>query len=97
MGHDRPDEWFAYLEKLAKLGCPTESEIERIAEAKASRDLLVHNRGVANETYEDKAGKRARYKDGERIDIPEPYHLATWELIRKLVTDISDAASAKAP
>jgi hypothetical protein len=97
MGHDRPAEWFTYLEKLAKLGCPTQAEIERIAEAKASRDLLVHNRGVANETYEDKAGKLARCKDGDRIDIPEPYHLATWELIRKMVTDISDAASAKAP
>ena len=78
-------------------GCPTPEEIDRIAEAKASRDVLVHNRGVAGKTYESKAGKLARYKDGQRIDIPEHYHRETWELIRKVITDISNAAIAKVP
>ena len=36
------------------------------------------------------------FKDGERIDIPERYHRETWELIRKLVSDLSNAAIAKA-
>jgi len=95
--YDRPMGWFDYLEDKARLGCPTADEIERIVEAKASRDVLVHGRGVANKTYESKAGKLARYKDGEQIDIPENYHRDTWELIRKVVTDISNAAIAKAP
>jgi hypothetical protein len=94
--YERPSEWFAYLEDKAKLGCPTANEIDRIAEAKASRDVLVHNKGVANKTYESKAGNLARFHDGERIDITEPYHRETWELIRKIVTDVSDAAIAKA-
>ena len=64
--------------------------------AKASRDVLVHNRGVASKTYEFKVGNLARYKDGQRIEIPEHYHRETWELIRKVVTDISNAAIAKA-
>jgi hypothetical protein len=93
--YDRPLGWFKYLEDRAKLGCPTPDEIDRIAEAKASRDVLVHNRGVASRTYESKAGRFARYKDGERIDIPEHYHRETWELIRKVITDISNAAIAK--
>ena len=95
--YDRPAGWFAYLEDKAKLGCPTPDEIENIAEAKASRDVLVHNRGVAGKTYELKAGKLARYKDGQRIEIPEHYHRETWELIRKVITDISNAAIAKVP
>jgi hypothetical protein len=95
--YERPVEWFKYLEELVKLGCPTADEIDRIGEAKASRDVLAHNRGVANKTYESKAGKVARYKEGDRIDIPEHYHRETWELIRKVVADISNAASAKAP
>ena len=78
--YDRPTGWFAYLEDKAKLGCPTPDEIEKIAEAKASRDVLVHNRGVAGKTYESKAGKLARYKDGQRIEILEHYHRATWNL-----------------
>jgi hypothetical protein len=95
--YDRPAGWFAYLEDKAKLGCPTPDEIEKIAEAKASRDVLVHNRGVAGKVYESKAGKLARYRDGQRIDIPEHYHRETWELIRKVIVDISTAAIAKVP
>jgi len=94
--YKRPTGWFGYLEGLVKLGCPTPDEIDRIAEAKASRDALVHNRGVASKTYESKAGNLARYREGQRIDIPDDYHRETWELIRKVVTDISNAAIAKA-
>jgi hypothetical protein len=95
--YDRPTNWFRYLEDRANVGCPTPDEIDRIAEAKASRDVLAHNRGVANKTYESKAGRLARYKDGERIDLPEHYHRETWELIRKVITDTSNAAIAKVP
>jgi hypothetical protein len=95
--YERPAGWFAYLEEKVTLGCPTADEIDRIAEAKASRDVLIHNRGIASKTYESKAGKLARFTDGQRIDIPQRYHRETWELIRKVVTDVSNAAMAKVP
>lgn len=95
--YERPSSWFAYLEDRAKLGCPTTDEIDRIAEAKALRDVLVHNRGVANKIYELKAGRFARYKDGQQIDIFDPYHHQIWELLRKVVADVSNAAVAKFP
>ena len=95
--YGRPTGWFTYLEEKAKLGCPATDEVDRIAEAKASRDVLVHNAGVANKIYELKAGVLARFHEGDRIDIPEHYHREIWELIRKIVTDVSDAAIAKAP
>ncbi len=94
--YDRPTEWFAYLEDKAKLGCPSANEIEQIAEAKATRDVLVHNRGTANKTYVSKAGNLARYQDGNKIELPEKYHRETWELIRKVVSDVANAAIAKA-
>ena len=97
ISYDRPTTWFTYLEGKVKLGCPAPDEIDRIAETKATRDVLVHNGGVASKTYESKAGKLARYKAGQRIDIPEHYHRGTWELIRKVVTDVSNAAIAKVP
>jgi hypothetical protein len=95
IAYDRPKEWFSYLEARTRLGCPSAAEIERIGEAKASRDILAHNRGIANKTYESKAGRAARYRDGQRVEIPEPYHCQTWELIRKVITDLSDAAATK--
>ena len=93
--YDRPAGWFKYLEEKAKLGCPTPDEIERIAEVKASRDILVHNRSVANAAYIDKAGRLARCKDGQTLDIPEQYHRESWELLRKVVADLCNAAIAK--
>jgi len=99
--HGPPKAWFKYLDKTfeyldtLKLGVPAKEEIQRFAEAKASRDVLVHNRGVANKMYESKAGTLARYRTGERIEIPGDYHKATEELIRKMVADISNAAIQK--
>jgi acetylglutamate kinase len=79
------------------LGCPVAAEVEQLAEAKAARDILVHGRGVVSETYVEKAGTRARFKAGDRIDIPENYHRETWELLRKIVNDLSAAIISKFP
>ena len=95
--YDRPSGWFAYLEDKVRLGCPSADEIGRIAEVKASRDVLVHGKGIAGAAYLAKAGKLARFREGERIEISEPYHRGAWELIRKVVADVSDAAVAKVP
>jgi hypothetical protein len=48
--YERPAAWFRYLNDRVKLGCPTDEPIERLTEAKASRDILAHNRGLVNET-----------------------------------------------
>jgi hypothetical protein len=74
-------EWFAAMNRTIKLDCPTEDEIERLAEVKATRDILEHNAGVANETYCRKAGKKARYQPGEVVAIDDAYHLDSWRLI----------------
>lgn len=95
--YERPAAWFAYLEEKAKLGCPAADEIGRFAEAKATRDALVHNAGIATKTYEAKAGAFARYKAGDLIDLPDAYHRETWALLLKIVADVSDAALAKSP
>ncbi len=97
VAYSAPADWFKYMNKRTGLGVPTEDEIKKLAEAKASRDVLVHNRGVANKSYELKAGSFARYRSGQRIDIPSDYHGAIWNLVRKMVVDISSAAIAKLP
>jgi hypothetical protein len=95
--YERPTAWFAYLEDKVKLGCPSADEIDRIAEAKATRDVLVHNRGVVGKQYAVKAGRLARFQEGDPIDITEVYHRQTWELLRKVVANVSKAAFTKAP
>lgn len=87
---------FQYLDRRLGLTLPAAADIDRLAEAKATRDVLVHNRGVADAEYLVKAGALARHPAGERVEVPKPYHRATWELTLKLVAEVADAAAAKA-
>jgi hypothetical protein len=95
--YERTAAWFKYLNDRVKLNDPTADQIQRLAEIKASRDILVHNQGIVNRTYLDKAGVGARFTVGQRLEIPEPYLIACWTLIRDVVQDMAAAAIAKAP
>ena len=68
--YDRVPRWFEYIEGIVNLGCPTPDEIERLAEIKATRDVLVHNKGIANAIYVDKSMGRARFAVGEVVEVP---------------------------
>jgi hypothetical protein len=96
LAYEKPAGWFAYLNQRVALDCPSADQIERIAEAKATRDVLVHKHGVANATYLAKAGPRARCEAGERIELAEHNHRQTWELFHAVVDTTSAAAIAKA-
>ncbi len=87
--------WFDYFEKIAKLGCPDNDQIERLSEIKASRDILVHNNGIVNSIYVDKSKGRDRFADGDKLELPENYHRDSWQLIKQVVTDVADAAINK--
>jgi hypothetical protein len=91
--YDRPRAWFDYLNRIVNLGCPTQDEIERVAEMKAARDLVIHNAGIVNAIYLDKAGSKARYALGETVVIDRAYFDDGWKLAKGLVDDI--VASAK--
>ena len=87
--------WFDYLNKRAKLGAPSRDQIERLAELKASRDVLAHNGGIVNQTYINKAGNKARYADGDRLEIQKQYLRDCWLLIIDVVRETSKAAIEK--
>ncbi len=91
------EKWFKYLNGIVQLGCPTADQIEQLVEIKASRDILVHNGGIVNSVYVEKAKGRARFKVGEALEVPDRYHRESWQLIRQIVTDIGDAGIEKSP
>ncbi len=92
----KPSDWFAYLRKRVGLHCPKEDQILQLAEIKASRDALVHNNGIANAAYVEKSGTRARFQDGDALEIPGPYHRESWQLIKQVVSEIGTAGIQKA-
>ena len=71
--YEKPKDWFEFAESVMKLGCPSDDEIEKVAEIKATRDVFEHNSGVAGKIYLGKAGSKARFKEGDSIDVPDPY------------------------
>lgn len=93
--YEKVADWFDYLERRMNLGCPGKDAIGTLAEIKASRDIVVHNKGIVNVVYLAKAGKRARYQVGERLEIPEHYHRESWETIKQVIAEVADAAINK--
>jgi hypothetical protein len=93
--YERVADWFQYLERLARLGCPSDERIEVVAEMRASRDIVLHNKSVVNALYVAKAGSRSRYQAGDRMEIPEPYLRQSWEALGLVIREIADAAIAK--
>jgi hypothetical protein len=88
-------DWIGAINKAVKLDCPTEDEIDTLAEIKATRDILEHNAGIVNEIYRRKAGRRARYEVEDHVEIDDAYHLESWRLIKKVVGDLTSAAVSR--
>ncbi len=93
--YEKVRDWFDALDAAVKLGCPTAEEIDTLAEVKATRDIVEHNAGIANDVYVRKAGKKARHVVGDHVEIDENYHLESWRLMKKMVADLTAAAIAR--
>ena len=78
-----PEKYFKYVETILSIKIPKPSK-EQYAEVKATRDLLVHNEGIINETYVRKAGKLARGKVGDTIPVDEMYFDPAIRTMKKL-------------
>jgi len=60
--------------------CNTIVQYPRYQELKATRDILIHNRGVANEIYSHKAGSHARARVGQSLPVNIGYFLSSYEI-----------------
>ncbi len=94
--YDRPANWFEYIKSMINIATPSVAEGEQFAEIKATRDVLVHGQGIANAYYLDKAGREARSPLGQQLDVPEPYHQKSWDIVCKLVREMGTEMAAKA-
>lgn len=67
-----PETYFRYLSAIGGVTL-TDAALQGYLEIKATRDLLVHNTGVINETYLSKAGAKARGALGETVAVDTKY------------------------
>lgn len=63
------------------LECPA---FHKYIEIKATRDVFIHNRGTANETYARKAGSHARAAVGHLLPVDITYFLESYEYCLQL-------------
>jgi hypothetical protein len=95
--YEKVKDWFEFVDSVQKLGCPAADEIERVAEIKATRDIIEHNSGIVNKIYLGKAGAKSRFKEGDNIEVADTYLRESWELLKKICNDMTNAAQRLLP
>lgn len=84
-------DWMEYLNKIVGIEYPSGDDIEKLAEMKASRDVIVHNNYIVNDVYLRKAGKFTRFKLGDKLKVNEKeYFNDCAAFIKGIIENISD-------
>jgi hypothetical protein len=97
--HSQPIKWFNAVKTWFGQGAMPKDLMERFAELKATRDVLEHAGGVANDQYVEKvqkAGGTPRYTPGHPIVIDPAYLHHAFDLMQSLMHIISQRSVAAA-
>lgn len=78
----RPSVYMAYVSKL--LSVKNDPSFVDYYEVAATRDLVVHNNGIINAIYLEKAGAKARGNLGEKIAVDEAYFSLALARLKKV-------------
>lgn len=78
----RPSLYMAYVSKL--LSVKNDPSFADYYEVAATRDLVVHNSGIVNALYLEKAGDKARGALGEKITVDEKYFSSALAKLKKV-------------
>lgn len=84
LSYKSPSEFSEAIQSIVSISlleCPA---FHQYMEIKASRDIFIHNRGVANDTYVRKAGIRVRVNSGMNLPADVQYFLESYEACLQL-------------
>jgi hypothetical protein len=79
LGYKSPGELAEAVEKLTRLNLMECAAFHRYMEVSATRDIYIHNRGMANTKYIEKSGHHARVKAGHFLPVDVKYFLQSYE------------------
>ena len=83
-----------YFQSVTGVSLPKELTNQWL-EIKATRDIIVHNSGIANSVYLKKADSLARAKDGEQLPIDEKYFGGAIASMKSLIGKASSGIQAE--
>mgnify|MGYP001308186988 CR=1 FL=1 len=80
LAYKSPREYAEEFEKIVGIKLLEQPVFHRYLELKATRDIHIHNSGIANEIYLTKAATLARVKAGEYLPVDLIYFLQSYEV-----------------
>ena len=90
----KPAEYLAYVASILEVEVPS-GPAEAFIEVKATRDIVVHGDGRANERYIEKAGQRARVALGAPLVIDGAYFDSAIATMKGLIYQLDEKVAAK--
>jgi hypothetical protein len=82
-----PERYFHYIE--AVLSIEIDKKLQgKFQEIKATRDIIIHNSGYANEVYVEKAGRVARAQAGHLLQVDDKYFERSIQTMKELTQQI---------
>lgn len=78
----RPSDYMKYVVEI--VGVKDDKSFLDYYEVAATRDLVVHNSGLINELYIQKAGKKARGDIGDRLTVDKKYFYAALAKMKRV-------------
>jgi hypothetical protein len=79
LSYKSPAEFAESMKELLSvnlLECPA---FQRFVEMKATRDIYIHNQGIANDTYVRKSGPHVRVRAGMKLPVDIRYFMQSYE------------------
>jgi hypothetical protein len=79
IAYKSPKEYAEEFDSYAGVNLLESPVFHKYIELKATRDIHIHNSGIANDIYLNKAGVSARVKNGQYLPVTIQYFLSSYE------------------
>jgi hypothetical protein len=84
-----PSRYFENIEHTLSISIENKDKLS-FAEIKATRDVFVHNGGIANRLYLQKADRLARAAEGRLLPMDDEYFSRSISLMKRIVRSVNE-------
>src|SRR5690554_4696454 len=91
LAYKSPKEYAEEFNKYLSVKLLAQPSFQKYIELKATRDIHIHNSGVANDIYVNKAATLSRVKAGELLPVDVQYFLQSYECCLQLTEILEDS------
>jgi hypothetical protein len=91
LAYKSPKDFAEEFSKYVGINLLEKPTYHKYIELKATRDIYIHNQGVANEIYLSKADTLARVKSGQFLPVDIQYFLQSYECCLQIIEILEEA------